>query len=415
MKFKIPAIITVLLIAIFLGRPIYGFYSHKGDLPMLPFGQQTLAETSPVQSQVHQANFAEIDARARALIHAHQQAIPSPGLTAAVAIDNQLVWTGQSGFADIDSNVAMTVESLFRIGSTSKALTAAGLARLVQQGHLDLDMPLREVYTNLPNPNWAEITPRQLASHMAGLPHYGQNTDLAGLLAAICLDTEVDNVHSAVALFDDSKLLAKPGERFSYASWGTVLLSDVIQQRLGMSYQQWMQEQVFSPLKLTATMTGTQAKDVANLVTFYYLFPQYQQTFKPWRPVDLSSRLAAGGWVSTSRDLALFGQGFMRDDFIEPEVRREFWTPQRLNNGEINEQNYALGWRKSTLDLGGEIGEIDYYHHGGVSQGAQSFLIAVPRFGLSMALNINTKTESFTSFSKVAKPLLQLFIQAIKA
>lgn len=415
MNYKIPLVVILLLSIVYMSAPLYGFYSHKGDLPMLPFGQQILPSSSPIQSQIHQVDFSHIDAEARSLIHVHQQAIPSPGLTAAVAIDNQLVWTGQSGFADIKRKKPMTNDSLFRIGSTSKALTSAGLARLVQRGHLNLDTPLSEVYTALPNPHWAEITPRQLASHMAGLPHYGQNSDLEGLLASMYLNKAVNNVHSAVALFDESRLLAKPGERFSYASWGTVLLSDVIQQRAGMSYQQWMQEQVFSPLKLTATMNEAQAKDAANLVTFYYLFPQAQQTFKPWRQVDLSARLAAGGWVSTSRDLALFGQGFMRDDFIKPEIRGEFWTPQRLNNGEINEQNYALGWRKSTLDLGEGIGEVDYFHHGGVTKGAQSILIVVPRYRLSMALNINTKTESFSTFSKVAKPFLQLFIQAIKA
>ena len=134
---------------------------------------------------------------------------------------------------------------------------------------------------------------------------------------------------------------------------------------------------------------------------------------KPWRKVNLSHRLAGGGWISTSEDLARFAQGFMDSEYLPDQVRQEFWTPQKLNNGEVNDQNYAIGWRRHQLDLGDEQGSVTYYHHGGVSRGAQSFLMAIPEYGYSLAVNINAKTESFSDFAKIAGEITRLYVNQL--
>jgi serine beta-lactamase-like protein LACTB len=126
--------------------------------------------------------------------------------------------------------------------------------------------------------------------------------------------------------------------------------------------------------------------------------------------VDLSHRLAGGGWISTSFDLAKFGQGFISDNFISRNIRQEFWTSQKLNNGKVNNQSYAIGWRANELNLRGELGWVSYDHHGGVSRGAQSFLMVIPKYKLSLAVNINSNTEVFSDFSEIVRPLARLFI-----
>jgi serine beta-lactamase-like protein LACTB len=126
--------------------------------------------------------------------------------------------------------------------------------------------------------------------------------------------------------------------------------------------------------------------------------------------VDLSHRLAGGGWISTSSDLAKFGQGFISDNFISRNIRQEFWTSQKLNNGKVNNQSYAIGWRANELNLRGELGWVSYAHHGGVSRGAQSFLMVIPKYKLSLAVNINSNTEVFSDFSEIVRPLARLFI-----
>ncbi|WP_105168283.1 serine hydrolase [Pseudoalteromonas sp. T1lg23B] len=85
-----------------------------------------------------------------------------------------------------------------------------------------------------------------------------------------------------------------------------------------------------------------------------------------------------------------------------------------LNNTEINPQKYGLGWRIHTLNLGEGIIPTEYMHHGGVSAGAQSFLMVVPRYKLSIAVNANVRTKVFWDFAKVAHELARIFVTEVE-
>ena len=413
MKYKKSVIFIVITsLFIYFSLPIYQFYAHRYKVPMLvPWGDISIPEEAPQYSELHQRDLAQIAENAQALIGEHRKKINAPGLSIAVAIDQKLVWAAASGWSDIESEQAMTADTKLRIGSTSKALTSTGLARMVQSNHIALDTPLSAIFTSLPNPEWANITPRLLASHSAGMPHYKENTDRYGLLKSITLNTHYDNVDDAVSLFDDSELLSTPGEQFYYSSLGTVLLSSAMQNSVEQTYQQWMQQQVLSPLGMSNTMPEGQSTADKSSSTFYWQDRSEQKKVRVWRSVDLSHRLAGGGWLSTSKDLAKLGQGFLNDSFVEPSIRTEFWTPQVLNSGKVNPQNYGIGWRIHTLTLNNDE-EVKYAHHGGVSRGAQSFLVVVPKYKLSLAVNINANTAEFQEFSRIVGDIIRLFLDS---
>src|SRR5690606_29362357 len=109
------------------------------------------------------------------LLTRHKEKIHAPAISAAVAIDGEIVWAGAVGWANVEAQVPATTETLFRIGSTSKAVTGTLLAKMVQEGMIDLDRPIADYYTGVPNPEWEQLTPRQLASHSSGLPDYIDN------------------------------------------------------------------------------------------------------------------------------------------------------------------------------------------------------------------------------------------------
>ena len=416
-KIIITAAILVVLIVFYHVFPIYQFYAHRYQVSLIPWGFIELPNNNnseiniePTESnQLIDTRYKLAAEKAQKLISDHRVAINSPGISVAIAIDSGLVWHGASGWRDVENNKPMTANTLVRIGSTSKALTSAGLAMLIQHELASLDTKLEDVFNPLSNKAWSNITLAQLASHSAGMPHYKENTDTFGLLKTIQLNTLYSNVDDAVSLFDESLLLSQPGERFHYSSLGTVLLSSAIQKLAGKTYQQWMQEQVFTPLNMVNTTEEHKVLPSQQLSRFYIQDNQSNRV-KPWRDVDLSHRLAGGGWLSTSIDLATFGQGFISNTFLEQNIRDAFWRPQKLNDGQINEQNYAIGWRVHDLDLGNDIGTMQYAHHGGVSRGAQSFLMVIPEHNFSLAININTKTASFQEFSQIVKPLVKLFI-----
>ncbi|WP_394223505.1 serine hydrolase domain-containing protein [Alteromonas gracilis] len=411
MKYKITIVIAVITcLLLYLTLPIYQFYAHKYKAPMVvPWGYLSIPNNAPHQSAIYDQDYTPIAEKAQSLLHKHRETINAPGLSIAIAMNHSLIWTAGFGWADINSNTPMTPDTLVRIGSNSKALTATGLARMVQSEMISLDAPLDSILAELPNPQWAEITPRRLASHSAGIPHYKENSDLYGLYKSITLNGHFENVYDAVGLFDDSALLFPPGEQFHYSSLGTVLLSAAMQSATDVTYQQWIQQQVLTPLAMSATLPEQKNMKRQKLATFYWQDRSKQRKVREWRYVNLSHRLAGGGWLSTSEDLAKLGQGFINNEYIMPSVRKEFWTPQMLNNGKPNEQNYGIGWRIHTLSLSdGE--EISYAHHGGVSRGAQSFLVVVPKYKLSLAININSNTKEFSEFGSVVGDIIRLFI-----
>lgn len=421
MRYKKAVAVTIVIgLFLYFTLPIYQFYAHKYKAPMLgPWGYASIPSTAPQFSEVYQLNFTDSAEKALHLIQQHRAAINAPGLSIAVAIEQTLVWAAASGWADIKSDRPMTPDTVVRIGSTSKAITATGLARMVQAQAISLDTPLHAIFTQLPNAKWADITPRQLASHSAGIPHYEENTDYYGLLKSLTLNRHYYNVNDAIELFDNSKLLSAPGDQFHYSSLGTVLLSAAMQNSVASTYQQWMQEQVFTSLSMHNTVSEPlllskhQTQPKRPIATFYWQDRSEQRRVREWREVDLSHRLAAGGWLSTSKDLVKLGQGFINTDFIKASIRDEFWSPQVLNHGETNPQNYGIGWRVHTLLLNdGE--SVTYAHHGGVSKGAQSFLIVVPKYKLSLAININSNTEEFEEFASVVGDIVRLFIAEMK-
>ena len=108
--------------------------------------------------------------KARALVAELVRAQEIPGLSVAVARKGTVVWSEGFGLADVESGVPVTPLTRFRAGSVSKVLTAAGVAKLVEEGRLDLDAPVQRYVPEFPKKPWP-ITTRQLAAHTAGIRH----------------------------------------------------------------------------------------------------------------------------------------------------------------------------------------------------------------------------------------------------
>ncbi len=410
-KKVVLSIAVILSLVVYFAWPVYQAMAHKGKAAFLPFYQFTdLPQEPHVTQHLTNDKYKQAGNIALALIDKHRAGINAPGISAAVAVDGDVVWAGAAGWADIDKKTPVTTNTQFRVGSTSKAITATGLARLVDAGQLDLDNSIANYLVTLPNEQWRDITPRQLASHTAGLPHYFENNDYLGFYRTISLATRYENVTDAVSVFDGSDLLFKPGSQFSYSSLGTVLLSAVMSGAAKKPFLTYMQEQVLSPLNMQATKAEFHADDNDQLATFYWNDDGRSSQVRPWREVDLSHRLAGGGFISTSADLVKLGMGMLDESYISSATRDSFWTPQVLPNGEQTPNGYSIGWRVISYKVSDDIGEITFANHGGVSRGAQSWLMVIPKYHMAIAVNINANTDVFWDFAKVSMPLAEVFL-----
>lgn len=397
----------ILLLA--LGMPLLGLlalllplYSNFAeDVPLMrPFGWFDLPETIPYNEGEVAPAYLEAAAQARELLLSHVREIGVPAFSAAVAVDGQLVWSAAAGFASPESRREASPETLFRIGSASKAVTATLLARMADAGFIETDAPVSAYVRELPNRQWAALTARQLASHTAGIVGYGENRDLEGLYGSLRLQRSHENVAEGLMYFDGSNLLFSPGAGFHYSSYDYTLLSYLLQEAGGDTFQDLMHAQVLQPLGLDGPVPDGAHPQRAS---FYHVRPGQAQR---WRDVNLSMKLAGGGFMATPADLAMLGAAWLDDDFISPETRRQFWTPQVLEDGTVNEQNYALGWRVSEAT---EKIPFRYIHHGGVSKGAMTWFAVIPEKRMAVAIIINTRVWPFSRWSGIFAELAEIF------
>lgn len=394
----------ILLLLALLSAPVLYYFS---------VGWLSLPTQVPVTQQLAEPQFRVAAEAAMTALQQERLQRELPALTAAVIYQGKLVWAGAAGFADVERQIAADTDSQFRLGSSSKPVTATAIARAIQQGVLTLDEPIARFHHSLPNPAWAEMTLRQLLSHTAGLPGYEQNTDWLGLWQTLIKQRNFTDVDVSLQLFDGSKLQYPAGQGFLYSSFDVVLASSVLEHAVQQPFLQYLAAQISQPLGLTSLQAAEQP--YAKQVTFYQQRSDGQ--VKPHWPVDLSQRWAGGGLAASSVDLARVGAAWLDPAFIPAALQQQFWTPQRLANGQVNEQNYALGWRVSEqpylfCDRAHPLaGKIRYIHHGGVSSGAQSWLVVYPDHQLVLAMNTNTVKDNYCDFAAAAAAIIRPFLQ----
>lgn len=312
------------------------------------------------------------------------------------------------GWANPENQVPATAETRFRIGSTSKAVTATLLARMVQAGRVDLNKPIATYASNLPNPAWENITLRQLASHTSGLPDYIDNYgDPWGFYYLFKLNKRYTSVSESLEVFDDTELLFEPGTQYHYTSFNTVLQSVILEAVAGESFLETMRREIFIPLEMNATGAEYERPAENSMAGFYWHDDGKYPGFRIWHKVDLSHRLAGGGFISTPSDIVKLGSAWLDNNFITAETRKIFWQPQILADGSIDPENYALGWRWANYE--DENGRIPNANHGGVSRGSQSWLMVIPEKNMAVAVMINANVENFWDFGQVSIPLARLF------
>jgi len=295
----------------------------------------------------------------------------APGVSIAVGVDQQLVWAEGFGYANIEHRVPVTPLTKFRVGSVAKSMTSIAMGLLYEQGLLNLDAPIQEYVDYFPRKEKGTVTLRLLASHRAGVRHYlpdGSDNFIT---------KHYDDAKDALEVFADDPLIAIPGDRYSYSSHGYNLIGVILQEVSGQDFVSLMRQQVFSPLKLTATMADHTDYIIENRAAPYTRREDGRLRNAPY--VDNSYKWPSGGFLSTPSDLVKFGFGVFNGDIIKDETLTLLLSPPILPNGEIADQDYGLGWMR--------FGE--WYGHTGGSVGGSTLFMVHPEHDVVVAVVCN--------------------------
>jgi serine beta-lactamase-like protein LACTB, mitochondrial len=311
-----------------------------------------------------------------------------PGLAVAVAVDDHLVYAEGFGYADLEERVPAWPTTKFRIGSISKTLTAAALMQLVEQGKVDLDAPVQKYVPSFPDKG-AKITPRLLAGHLAGIRHYRGDEFL--------IFKHYDSVLKGLTIFENDPLVAPPGTKFSYSSYGFDLLSAVIESASGESFLDYMQRHVFTPLGLIDTTPDQNRSIIAQRSRFYEREKDGTEENAPY--VDNSYKWAGGGFLSTPEDLVRFASALLHPGFLTEDSLNQLFTSQKTNAGV--ETGYGIGWFIHKSQSGRRI-----YEHSGGSVGGTSQLIIYPdsRVVVALTTNLSDAPWKLGDVASIAEP-----------
>jgi serine beta-lactamase-like protein LACTB len=385
MRFLLRFFGVVLLLAVLAAGGIAGFYfSVREPIPALEADAYADSHVEPA------ADLAAV-AAARARLTQLRRKMGYPSVSVAVAVNGAVVWREAQGYADLASGQRATVDTIYAVGSVSKALTAAGVMRLADRGVLALDVDVRAYVPSFPVKPHA-ITARQLLSHQAGIRHYRFEPS-PPTFSDFGSNVRYANVRDSLVVFQDDPLLFEPDTSFSYSTYGYTLVSAAAESAAGMPFLDMMEAEVFGPLGMTATGGDDKRKPIAGRAGDYQNIARDGHVIAA-PEVDVSNKWAGGGFRSTPRDLAVFGAAMLEGKIVSAEGLAAMFTPRKLRNGAVNPQDYGLGFRIDTLSDPAYPGKTwRAIHHGGVAVGAQGMLILFPDSRVVVALSANATTQ----------------------
>lgn len=235
-------------------------------------------------------------------VNAMMQQFNIPGAQLAITRNEQLVYQRSYGLADQSDNTPVDNESLFRIASISKPLTAIAVLKLAETNQLDLDDevfgPGALLGTQYGNGNYAndirQITVRHLLEHTSGWT----NNPYDPMFAFV---TESQSFLIGEML-DNRPLVTSPGSTYSYSNFGYCVLGRVIEEVSGQSYEEYLKTAILSPIGISAMEIGgnTEADIFPKEVKYYD-----QENFSPYI-MNVTRMDSHGGWIASATDLARF-------------------------------------------------------------------------------------------------------------
>jgi N-acyl-D-amino-acid deacylase len=340
-----------------------------------------------------------------------------PGGALAVVKNRRIVYARGYGWADRDKRIRVEPDSLFRIASISKPLTAVAILQLVEQKRLDLELkafPYLEIPPALPPGHSAdvrlkEITVRQLLQHTGGWDRERSFDPMfRPRLIAEQVGTPAPASPEAVLRYMQTQPLDfAPGTRYAYSNFGYCVLGRILEKATGQSYGQYVRQHVLAPLGVTsmrlgATLEGQQAPGEVRYYTRDNssgpsVFPERPGKIPwPYGGFHLEAMDAHGGWIASALDLARFAAALddpARCPILKPETIATMYEPpaapvSRKPDGSLENRYYGCGWMIRPVSGGTKA---NYWHTGSLPGTAT--LLVRRHDGLSWAVLFNQRSE----------------------
>ena len=294
-----------------------------------------------------------------------------PGAAALVAKGDEIIYCKAFGKANLELDVDMRPEMVFRIASISKQFTAVGILMLVEQQKLSLEDDITKFLPTYPT-NETHISLRHLLTHTSGISRSitqkPWNADIRKH------DFKKD---AFIDYFKDEPKAFNPGEAFQYNNFGYILLAKVIEVVSGRSYEDFMKQEIFQKLGMSQSRQANDSDVIQNRAYGYEKNEDF--VIKEYTSPSLS--IGAGSLLSTVADLHTWNRALAKHSLIKKETLEQAFQNQTLNNGK--EINYGFGWFIN------EINGSPTLEHAGGDHGFRADAIYLPKEDVFVAVLSN--------------------------
>lgn len=300
-----------------------------------------------------------------------------PGCAALIMNNGQVVYRKAFGKANLELNVPMKSEMIFRIGSITKQFTAVAILQLEEQGKLSLQDEITKFIPDYPTHGY-KITVEHLLTHTSGIKSYtGMKEFTTNVMRKDMTPKEL------IDFFKDQPMDFEPGTKYLYNNSGYALLGYIIEQVSGESYAQYLENHIFKPLGLKNTSYDNSTNIVKNRV------PGYSKTdsaFTNTAYISMTLPFAAGSLLSTVDDLYSWTKGVRSGKIIKPQTFQKALEPYKLKDGSSTGYGYGL-------EVGEIFGSQAIWHNGGIN-GFLTMGIYLPKEDLFVAVFSNCDGNS---------------------
>ncbi|MBX7174154.1 MAG: serine hydrolase [Pyrinomonadaceae bacterium] len=280
-----------------------------------------IALFSIVSAQNEQDISAKVDEYMNAFVK-----VKGVGGSVLVARDGKVLVSKGYGSANAEANVSNIATTRFRIGSLTKQITAAALMLLQERGKLSVKDTACKYLENCPE-TWKDITIHQLLTHTSGIPNF---TALPEWRTKKSEDLSPVQV---AALVRDLPLKFKSGEDFDYSNTNYLLLGLIIEKVSGKTYEAFLQENIFTPLKMNDTGYDHGELNLPNRAVGYSKKGEQNVLADQ---INMKAPFAAGAIYSTVEDLYKWQAAFDSESLLKQDTINVIFTPEK--------RNYGYGW-----------------------------------------------------------------------
>ncbi|KAF5714386.1 hypothetical protein FGLOB1_3526 [Fusarium globosum] len=335
-----------------------------------------------------------------------------PGLSIAIIRGDQVKSTGY-GFASVKSQEPCTADTLFDIASSSKSLTAAAIALLVEDAKfpgLQYDSLMSELlpddFVMSDDLHTNTVTVDDLLGHHTGMP--GHDDSYMGIRA-----TEPDDARSIMRNLRNLAVTAPPRTRYIYCNMMYTALTHLIEAKSRQSFSKFLQERIFDRLGMTSSSLqpgGAKAKGHDHVLAKGHVWDKMFKSYREFDAVNCPEGQGAGSVISSANDFIKFLSALIdRNGPITEDVYQGLTRPRSERSANYRQRRVGIDriFYTAGMDLYWQ-GECAVFGHSGDITGFGSRFVFLPdlRFG-AVVMGNSSGTNS------VAAQLFREFITEV--